>query len=110
MKNRSWRIHPDDIHGAVIATGYGKPVSEQVRAEQLLQLEYLKDTGCVIGIKRSLEEAESDNDTVPVEEDCIRGKVAPRAHKRAMRKAAKQLEEDMSYFDSDEECNKSEYA
>ena len=27
-----------------------------------------------------------------------------------MQKAAKQLEEDMSYFDSDEECNKSEYA
>ena len=70
----------------------------------------LKDTGCVVGIKRSLAEAESDNDTVPLEEDFILAKVTPRAHKQAMRKAAKQLEEAMSYFDSDEECNKSEYA
>ena len=81
MKNRSWRIHPDNIRGAVIASGYGKPVSEQVRAEQLLQLEYLKDTGCVVGIKRSLAEAESDNDTVPLEEDFILAKFTPRAHK-----------------------------
>ena len=34
MKNRSWSIHPDNIRGAVIASGYGKPVSEQVRAER----------------------------------------------------------------------------
>ena len=33
MHHKSWRIHPDNLHGAVIAAGYGKHASEQTRAE-----------------------------------------------------------------------------
>ena len=72
-----------------------------------MQMEYLSDTeqckACICcSSKRPREEVDTDEDSIPLEEDTVSAKVAPRAHKRAMRRAAKQYEEGISYFDPDE--------
>ena len=57
-----------------------------------------KDIDEHCGCKRPHEDEDSnDEESVPLEND------------KESIKVAKQLEEDMSYFDSDEELNKSEY-
>ena len=44
------------------------------------------------------------------QEDGSNVELTAREHKRALLEQAEKVEEDMASFDSDEECNKSEYA
>jgi len=112
--HHTWRIDPDNLEGAVNSTPYAKRASDEEMADRYrilarLMLDDNVDEHC--GCKQPLEQEDSNEDeSVPLENTEESIIVSPRAHKRAKRQAAKQLEEDMSYFDSDEECNKSEYA
>ena len=70
----------------------------------LVMLDGACDEHCAC--KRPRKEEDSNyEDSVPLENNEEWVKVSPRTHKQVMQKAAEQLEED-----SDEECNKSEYA
>ena len=60
---------------------------------------------CVCKTPRELFESQ-DDDGAMLEQSAREHKQA----KRALRKATQEYEEAMSYFDSDDECNKSEYA
>ena len=98
------RIQEDTLRGIVNSTCYAKRASDEQMAERWMllsksMLDDAVDETC--GCKRS-----HDDDESLLEQSAVEQKRA----KRALRKAAKEYEEAMSYFDSDDECNKSEYA
>jgi hypothetical protein len=98
------RIDEDNLQGIVNTTPYAKRASDKEMAERwmLLSKSMLDDDlSETCGCKRPRD----DEDSL-LEQSALEHKRA----KRALRKATKEYEEAMSYFDSDDECNKSEYA
>ena len=98
------RITEDTLRGIVNSTCYAKRASDEQMAERwtlLLKSMLDDDLSETCGCKRPRDDEES-----LLEQSALEHKRA----KRALRKETEEYEEAMSYFDSDDECNKSEYA
>ena len=98
------RIHPHYLQGAVNDTLYAKQAfDEEMMLRRMILACLMLDGDCDehCGCKQPCEEEDSNDDkSVPLENKEESIIVSPH----------EQLEEDMLYFDSDDECNKSEYA
>jgi len=98
------RISEDTLRGIVNSTPYAKRASDKEMAERWMLLSKAMlddDLSETCGCKRPRD----DEDSL-LEQSALEHKRA----KRALRKETEEYEEAMSYFDSDDECNKSEYA
>ena len=90
-----WRIHPDN-----------RVSDEEMTERRMILVRLMLDEVCeeYCGCKRPCKTFDFEQEDESIVE------LTDREHKQALLKQAKQGKEDMAYIDSDEKCNKAEYA